>query len=324
MRFIVVGGFLGAGKTSLISALAKAYAEDGRSVAVLENEAGRAGLDSELLSSQGIKVERMLGGCACCDLLPMLLTKMKDLTDNNPADVVLFEPSGVAALDSLLDTLIKHAPDPISLGVTVVMDATRYDVMRQAMAPLLTGQLNATRLVVLSKVDLLSADESDEVQVQLRESTPGVSVWPANLASPQAEDVAADLAKVLENTKVDGALLLSQDAPYQAYSWELNAEPPGLDPDQAVSFLGELLAITGQGKQGVEGLAHVKLLGHDEAGSLFFASGTSKADLGLRGQADGPLQGRALCEVIAHGAPSAELEQSLQQAVQAHPALRLA
>lgn len=321
MRFIVVGGFLGAGKTSLIGALARAYTEGGQSVVVLENEAGRAGLDSELLASQGIRVERMLGGCACCDLLPMLLTKMQDLTANHPADVVLFEPSGVAALDSLLATLIKHAPDPISLGVTVVMDATRYDVMRQAMAPLLTGQLNATRLVVLSKVDLLSGEEGDEVQAQLRKSAPGVSIWPANLASTQAAEMAKDLVKVLENTKVDGALLLSQDAPYQAYSWELDVAPPGLAPGQAVSFLSELLSITGQG---TEGLAHVKLLGHDTEGRLFFASGTSKADLGLRGEADGPLQGRAMCEVIAHGAPSASLEQRLKQAVQAQPALKLA
>jgi G3E family GTPase len=321
MRFIVVGGFLGAGKTSLIGALARVYAEGGRSVVVLENEAGRAGLDSELLASQGIQVERMLGGCACCDLLPMLLTKMQDLAANHPADVVLFEPSGVAALDSLLATLIKHAPDPISLGVTVVMDATRYDVMRQAMAPLLTGQLNATRLVVLSKVDLLSSEEGDEVLAQLRNSAPGVSIWPADLASPQAADITKDLVKVLENTKVDGALLLSQDAPYQAYSWEMNAASPGLAPEQAVSFLAELLSITGQG---AEGLAHVKLLGHDAEGRLFFASGTSKADLGLRGEAGGPLQGRALCEVIAHGAPSTSLEQRLKQAVQAQPALKLA
>lgn len=322
MRFIVVGGFLGAGKTSLIGALAKAYSDSGQNVVVLENEAGRAGLDSELLASQGIKVERMLGGCACCDLLPMLLTKMKDLTANDPADVVLFEPSGVAALDSLLDTLIKHAPEIISLGVVVVMDATRYDVMRQAMAPLLTGQLNATRLVVLSKVDLLSPDESDEVQAQLRESAPGVSLWPANLASPRAADLAVDLAKVLENTKVDGALLLSQDAPYQAYSWNLDVASPGIDPGQAISFLGDLLAITGQGAG--QGLAHVKLLGHDGEGRLFFASGTSQADLGLRGEAGGPLQGRALCEVIAHGAPSGSLEENLRQAVQSLSGVGLA
>jgi Ni2+-binding GTPase involved in maturation of urease and hydrogenase len=324
MRFIVVGGFLGAGKTSLISALAGAYADTGQNVVVLENEAGRAGLDSELLASQGIKVERMLGGCACCDLLPMLMTKMKELEGQGDDQVVLFEPSGVASLDNLLADLAKYASDSISLGVTVVMDATRYEVMQEAMANLLRGQLNATRLLVLSKVDLITAEESAEVQAQLRGSSPGLSIWPADLTSAQAAEVATDLVRVLENTKVDASLLLSQDSPYQAYSWDLSIAAPGLDAQQAVYFLGELLAITGQGDGGAgRGLAHVKLLGHDASGQMMFASGTTEADLGLRGQADGPIQGKALCEVIAFGAPSEELERSLQQAVERHPMLSL-
>ncbi len=322
MRFIVVGGFLGAGKTSLISALARAYADTGRNVVVLENEAGRAGLDSELLASQGIKVERMLGGCACCDMLPMLMYKMGELDGQEEAQIVLFEPSGVASLDSLLADLAKYASDSISMGVVAVMDATRYEVMRQAMANLLRGQLNATRLLVLSKVDLVPPEESDDVQAQLKESSPGLSIWPANLASAQAADVAVDLVRVLENTKVAASLLLSQDSPYQAYSWDLDIAPPGLEPGQAVSLLGKLLAITGQGAG--QGLAHVKLLGHNADGNLFFASGTTDADLGLRGEARDPIQGRALCEVIAFGAPSDGLEQSLRQAVQGHPTVILA
>lgn len=324
MRFIVVGGFLGSGKTSLISALAGAYADTGQSVVVLENEAGRAGLDSELLANQGIKVERMLGGCACCDLLPMLMTKMKDLENQGEAQVVLFEPSGVASLDNLLADLAKYASETISLGVVAVMDATRYEIMRQAMANLLRGQLNATRLLVLSKIDLTTPDESAEVQEQLRESSPGLSIWPADLTSSQAVEVAADLARVLENTKVDASLLLSQESPYQAYSWDLDIAEPGLEPEQTVALLAKLLAITGQGGGAGEGLAHVKLLGHDSAGQMLFASGTTSADLGLRGHARNPISGRALCEVIAFGAPSAELEQSLKQAIAGQPQVSLA
>ncbi len=322
MRFIVVGGFLGAGKTSLISALAGAYATAGQKVVVLENEAGRAGLDSELLEGLGIKVERMLGGCACCDLLPMLLYKMQGLVDEDESQLVLFEPSGVASLDSLLSDLIKHAPGQVDLGVVVVMDATRYEIMRQAMANLLRGQLCATRLLVLSKVDLISPTELSQVQAELRAQAPGVSIWPVNLASPQAVDMAADLVRVLESTRVDASLLLSREAPYQAYSWELEVASADFTPEQAMAFLSELLAITGQ--EAGQGLAHVKLLGHDPEGRLFFVSGTSQADLGLRGEARGPMQGRALCEVIAFGPPSTGLEENLQQALQAHPALRLA
>jgi Ni2+-binding GTPase involved in maturation of urease and hydrogenase len=322
VRFIVIGGFLGAGKTSLISALAEAYAQDGQRVVVLENEAGRAGLDSELLAGQGIKVERMLGGCACCDLLPMLLTKMQTLADEAEAQLVLFEPSGVAALDSLLSDLVKHAPGQVDLGVVVVMDATRFDIMRQAMANLLRGQLSATRMLVLSKVDLVSAAEFGEVQAQLREQAPGVALWPANLASPQAGDVAADLVRVLENIKVDPCLLLSQDSPYQAYSWDLQIASPDFTPEKALAFLDELLTVTG--REAGQGLSHVKLLGHDQQGRLCFVSGTSRTDLGLRGEAGGPLQGRALCEVISFGKPSIGLEQSLRLALEGHPALHLA
>ena len=64
MRILVLSGFLGSGKTSLLMGLARFLARDAREqdpprVIILENEAGAQGVDDTLLRSQGFQVENL-------------------------------------------------------------------------------------------------------------------------------------------------------------------------------------------------------------------------------------------------------------------------
>ena len=84
MKILIVSGFLGAGKTTFIKALAK---HTGKEFAILENEYGAAGIDKDRLETElasgTVNIWEMTEGCICCSakgdfalsLSPMLLTQ---------------------------------------------------------------------------------------------------------------------------------------------------------------------------------------------------------------------------------------------------------
>ncbi|MBO6010916.1 MAG: hypothetical protein J6P71_03850 [Oscillospiraceae bacterium] len=69
MKVLLLGGFLGSGKTSVLLRLAQylvSRGEGGSKVMIIENEIGEVGVDDKLLKSQGLQVRELFAGCACC------------------------------------------------------------------------------------------------------------------------------------------------------------------------------------------------------------------------------------------------------------------
>lgn len=74
MKAIILGGFLGSGKTSIILQLAKYVTEtthtsDKTSTVIIENEIGETGIDDKVLASQGFEVKNLNAGCICCTMV---------------------------------------------------------------------------------------------------------------------------------------------------------------------------------------------------------------------------------------------------------------
>src|SRR3989442_981800 len=66
VRYIMVGGFLGAGKTTAIARLARRLADQGLRVGLITNDQGSHLVDTAMLASRGFPVEEISGGCFCC------------------------------------------------------------------------------------------------------------------------------------------------------------------------------------------------------------------------------------------------------------------
>lgn len=91
--YIMVGGFLGAGKTTAILRLAKRLTEQGRRVGVITNDQSQGLVDTTLVSAHGYASEEITGGCFCCRFNS--LTEAADrLTRDARPDVFLAEPVG--------------------------------------------------------------------------------------------------------------------------------------------------------------------------------------------------------------------------------------
>ena len=102
---LVVSGFLGAGKTTLVRHLLKEAQREGMRLAVVSNEFGALGIDQALLGSQGSNTYVELeGGCVCCKLSDELVNTLQQLWEEVRPDRIVVETSGVALP---FDTLIN-------------------------------------------------------------------------------------------------------------------------------------------------------------------------------------------------------------------------
>ena len=156
---IVIGGYLGAGKTTLVNHLLRqAQVQVCRRIAVLVNDFGDINIDADLIEGQQGDVLALSGGCICCSFGADLVGALESVAQREPApDVVLIESSGVA-LPGLVARSAKLARGISLDAVVVVADA---ETLRERAADIYVGdtvmqQLRDADLLLLNKTDLVS------------------------------------------------------------------------------------------------------------------------------------------------------------------------
>ncbi|HUV25388.1 MAG TPA: GTP-binding protein, partial [Methanomassiliicoccales archaeon] len=93
---LIVTGFLGVGKTTLILRVIDSIAETGAKVAVIVNDFGEVNVDGKVMEKYGLDVQELSGGCICCTLGVSLIETIRTLALNFKPDLIVMEPSGIA------------------------------------------------------------------------------------------------------------------------------------------------------------------------------------------------------------------------------------
>lgn len=163
---LLVTGFLGAGKTTLINRLL--LADHGLRIAAIVNDFGSINIDAEVL---GGSVEGIIGlknGCICCSLQGDLLRTLKLLLNRKPApELIVIEASGVAdpagIVQSLMDPVIWLQASLSS--VICVVDA--QDVLQRREDPLWRAQLRAADLICLAKTSDMEREILNDLKTSL-------------------------------------------------------------------------------------------------------------------------------------------------------------
>lgn len=174
----VIGGFLGAGKTSVLVHWLEQT--QGQRIAVLVNDFGAINIDAELLSTSNSDTLALSNGCVCCQIGGDLSQALLQVLDNpQPFDAIVIEASGVS--DPWPIAQIALADKRLSLhGVLVVVDANA--VRGHAADPLLQDtllrQLRAADLLVLNKTDLCSQNEITDCTTWLHDQVGPVPCLP--------------------------------------------------------------------------------------------------------------------------------------------------
>jgi G3E family GTPase len=176
-RFIMLGGFLGAGKTTTIARLARTYQDQGLRVGIVTNDQAADLVDTHLLRSQGFHVGEVAGACFCCNFNDLTKTTDQLELEGHP-DVILAEPVGsctdlvatvVQPLMRLFDTRFEVAPYGVILkpshGRRILKNEPNSGFSPKA-AYIFLKQLEEADFVVINRVDQLSAGEVEDL-VQL-------------------------------------------------------------------------------------------------------------------------------------------------------------
>ena len=166
----VVGGYLGAGKTTLVNSLLRQA--NGRRLAIMVNEFGALPIDASLVEAADDRIVSLVGGCVCCSYGEDLVSSLVMLEALEPRpDHVLLEASGVAfpgAIAGTVGLLQGFALD----GAVVLADAetVRGRAGDRYLGSTVRRQIEQADLILLNKCDL--ADDADEVEAWLGEAAP--------------------------------------------------------------------------------------------------------------------------------------------------------
>ncbi|MEE2685368.1 MAG: GTP-binding protein [Planctomycetota bacterium] len=298
MRFVLIGGFLGAGKTTTIARLAGYYQQQGLSVGIVTNDQAVDLVDTHSLRSMGFSVGEVAGACFCCHFNELTETVQRLSSDQQP-DIILAEPVGSCTdlVATVVQPLLQLHPDQFQVapyGVILKPSHGRKILAKDGgggfspkAAYIFTKQLEEADFILLNRIDQLSEQEADELEAMLKESYPGVPV----LRISAREGIGIDaLVELLDQKGAFGRRILELD--YDIYAegeaelgW-LNASLE-VQADELFELDGLLMGIIEQlrsqlAESGAE-TAHLKTIGmaQDGHGVANLVSSDSPAELSL-------------------------------------------
>jgi G3E family GTPase len=175
----IVGGFLGAGKTTLVNHLLREGG--GRRLAVLVNDFGAINIDAELIESRGGGVARLSNGCLCCTIGDSLADALAAVLRQpaRPGHIVI-EASGVADPGRIAEIAYLDPAFALS-GIVVVADAERLSALAidKYVGDTVSRQIAVADLIVLNKIDLCGDNERAAASACLRQHGRQPRIFPA-------------------------------------------------------------------------------------------------------------------------------------------------
>ena len=185
-RYIMVGGFLGAGKTTSILQLAEWLTARGLRVGLITNDQGGGLVDTALAAAHRMPVEEIVGGCFCCRFTS-LVEAAESLARETAPDVLIAEPVGsctdlVATVSLPLEQIYGErfvvAPmsvvvDPLRAERVLGLAAAR---LSEHVAYIYRKQLEEAEIIVINKCDLVDAARRERLTAALATVNPGATI----------------------------------------------------------------------------------------------------------------------------------------------------
>src|SRR5712692_422296 len=187
LRFVMVGGFLGAGKTTTLARLARHFVGRGQRVGLVMNDQAQDLVDTNSLRAQGLPVEEVAGACFCCRF-DELVDKASRLQEQERPDVILAEPVGsctdlvatvVQPLKDLYGQRFEVAPYAVlfkpSHGLRILRNEQGAGFSPKA-AYIFRKQLEEADAVVINRTDEMRPEQLDEAAERVERLYPGTPI----------------------------------------------------------------------------------------------------------------------------------------------------
>ena len=259
---VVVTGFLGSGKTTLVNHILRN--QQGKKIAVIINEIGDINLDGQLvLTDRDEQIVEFNNGCLCCtvrgDLIDML-GRLRERADR--LDGIIIETTGLADPAPVASTFFVS--DEVRAGVRLdsfvgVVDARNIET-NLAQSPEAQEQVAFSDIILVNKTDLVDAATMDAVIARLRTLNPVARILP----TVQSE---VDLAAVLHTGAFDLEAKLQIDPEFLGeHAHEHDAritscvltESRPIDIDRFMQWIGGYAQMHGENLLRTKGIFHAR------------------------------------------------------------------
>ncbi len=187
MDILILGGFLGSGKTSIIRLLIRGLVNAGKTCAIIENEIGEVGIDDALIDEAGLSVTPLFGGCVCCQISGSLLAAIDQIKEEIAPDWVIIEMTGLAMMDSIKDLFDKYSQPDITTHTVSLVDMSRWKYLLTALSIVFDRQIAGADIVLLNKTDIMPP--TDEVLQIIADKAPGALIRSLDDADKQPDQL---------------------------------------------------------------------------------------------------------------------------------------
>lgn len=244
---LVVSGFLGSGKTTLVRHLLQEAQLSGERIAVISNEFGALGIDQALLGANEDAYVELEGGCVCCQLSDELRDTLQMLRERVDPHRIVVETSGVA-LPS--DTQLQFWREPVCNWVeddvaVIVVNADQLLEGRDLHGTF-EDQVTSADLLLLNKIDLVPGETLDRLEAILYEMAPDVPILrcvhgrvaPDVLFPPDPDRIRAQRRQAGDTTEPHH---------HEAFMTDILTITDGIDPEVLMAQLQSLDMLRAKG-----------------------------------------------------------------------------
>ena len=320
-RLLVIGGFLGAGKTTALLRLAKMYHGDGQVVGLITNDQAAHLVDTGVVRFHGFRVEEVAGACFCCKFDELAQAADRIRADASP-DVLLAEPVGsctdlaatvIAPLKALHGDRYSVAPYSVLLDPErarqIILEKS-FGGFSSKVAYIFQKQLEEADVIGLNKVDLLGPSARKRILDALEAEFPKAAIIATSGATGEGFDawkalLEAEGPAASRGVDVDYDRYAEGEAELGWLNLVMNVKAPSpFDPDLLVKCIVERMSELIAERRAEA--AHVKVLFESGARSSVanYVGGSSPARLSLSGSAPSA-EGKLTINARVHMDPDA-------------------
>lgn len=255
----LLSGFLGSGKTTLLNYILKE--NHGKKIAIIENEFGEIGIDSEFVIGADQDIFEMSNGCICCSIRVDLIETLNRLLEKHQKfDYIIIESTGLASSGPIAQAFLIEDEISKSLfldGIVTLVDAkhiennlNEHDVVWE--------QIALSNVILLNKADLVTESEMTKLEKQMLQINPTAKIFKTTQAVIELDQVlnigGFDLKSALETVTFNTH---HQETDETISSVSLSF-PGHVDPDRLNHWLQMLLLNEGMNVFRAKGILNIK------------------------------------------------------------------
>ena len=255
----LLAGFLGSGKTTLLNYILEQ--NHGKRIAIIENEFGEIGIDSEFVIGADDDIFEMSNGCICCSIRGDLIETLNRLLERQQKfDYILIESTGLASSGPIAQAFLIEDEISKSLfldGIVTLVDAKHISKNLNEQE-VVWEQIAFANVILLNKADLVTKPEMEKLEKQIRQINPTAKVCKTTNAVIDLDKIlnigGFDLNNTLETITFD----THQHETGETISSVSLSFPGHVDPDRLNLWLQMLLIQEGMNVFRAKGILNVE------------------------------------------------------------------